>query len=321
MGRTGLLFSRRVHLNGRWLRRLLTAVILVALGACAGAGGDDRRATGRITVLDDAGVTVALAQPASRVVSLVPSATDIFVALGVQDRLVGRTDYDTDPRVADLPSVGGGLDPSLETLAALRPELVVAWAEAGPSTLRSQLEPLGIAVFGLRSQDTSDVFRSIDRLGHLVARDSAAAVLAHAVREGLAAVQASVADRPVPSVVYLVEHDPPMIPGPATFISQIIGVAGGRVVFPDVAALWPQISLEEIVRRQPDVLAFPELPSMVQFVSRIGDAPGWRDLAAVRTGRIILMPPELMSRPGPQIVEAAQVLRDRLHSGFGVSQP
>ena len=267
-----------------------------------------------ITTVDDTGREIILTAPAQRVVSLVPSGTDILMALGASHALVGRTDYDTASEIADLPSVGGGLDPSLERLVALNPDFVIAWAEAGPTSLRSQLEPLGVTVFGLRSQDTADVFRSIQRLGHVVGRDSAARHLAQHVRDVLSSVHASVADRRSPSVLYLVEHDPPMIAGPTTFVGQVIGIAGGTHAFPDVAALWPQVSLEEIVRRQPDVIVLPSLVSLQPFIDRLRQTPGWRDLRAVRTGRVVQIPPELLSRPGPQLAEAARLLRDRLHA-------
>ena len=291
------------------------ALLMVMVAGCGHAEPSRGMETADVvlSVVDDTDQLVELARPASRVVSLVPSGTDIMLALDAVDRVVGRTNYDTSPEVAHIPSVGGGLDPSMETLVALDPDLVIAWAEAGPSSLRMQLEPLGIAVYGLRSQDTADVFRSIARLGHLVGRDSAGQMLAGRIRDALAEVQASVRDRPTPSVLYLVEHDPPRVAGPDTFISQIIGVAGGRMVFPDLTAHWPQVSLEEIVRRQPDVLMLPRLEALGSFVDRLGTAPGWRELSAVRQQRVFQIPPELMSRPGPQIAEAARQLRDRLH--------
>jgi iron complex transport system substrate-binding protein len=286
--------------------------LLVVVAAC---GVGEPSPGGAIIVHDDADLRVELARPARRVVSLVPSGTDVVVALGAANRVVGRTDYDTAPEVAAVPSLGGGLDPSLEVLVALRPELVIAWAEAGPSALRGQLEPLGIAVYGLRTQDTAGVFRDIERLGRLVGCDSAALALAVRLRGELAAVRASVAGRPRPTVVYLVEHDPPLIAGRGTFISEIIGVAGGETAFPDVAALWPQISLEELVRRQPDVLVFPGLEGLEPVVERLRQAPGWRELRAVREGRVVRVPAELLGRPGPQLGAAARALRDLLHPG------
>lgn len=302
--------------RARWCRHGLLLAVTVA---CAPSDPRDDQGAGHfaVSVTDDTGVSVALSAPARRIVALVPSATDILVALGAVDRLVGRTNYDTAPEVADLPSVGGGLDPSLETLVALRPDLVVAWAEAGPSTLRSQLAPLGIVVFGLRSQDTSDVFAAIQRLGVLAGREASADALAARIRDDLRAIHASVAHLPTPSVVYLVEHDPPMVAGPATFVAQVIGVAGGRSAFPEVTSLWPQVSLEEIVRRQPEVIVVPALESFTGLRERMRVAPGWRELRAVREGRVVAIPPELVGRPGPQIVAAARVLRDRLHAGGG----
>jgi iron complex transport system substrate-binding protein len=255
------------------------------------------------------------------VISLVPSGTEILFALGAGDRVVGRTDYDRGTEVVDLPSVGGGLDPSLERLAALEPDLVVGWAEAGQSSLRAQLEPLGIAVFGLRTQDTSDVYRAIQRLGRMVGRDSASVVLRSRIRAELDEIRASVAGRTRPSVAYLVEHDPPMVPGTETFITQLIGVAGGDPVFPELVQLWPQVSLEELVRRQPDVLLFPDLESLDPVIARLPGTAGWRDLRAVREGRIERLPADLMSRPGPRLGEAARAVRDRLFPPSAATTP
>ncbi len=306
MGEGGLRFYR-------WVVALLVLGAGLSAGGCGGgAAAGDRAAEAAVVVVDDAGATVELARPARRVVSLVPSGTEILFALAAGDRIVGRTDYDRGAEFIALPSVGGGLDPSLERLAALQPDLVLAWAEAGPSSLRSQLEPLGIAVFSLRTQDTSDVYRAIERLGRLMGRDTASAALRSRIREELDAVRASVAGRPRPRVAYLVEHDPPMIAGTRTFITELIAVAGGDPAFPDVTPLWPQVSLEELVRRQPDVLLFPDLESLNPVIARLPATAGWRDLRAVQEGRVERVPADLMSRPGPRIGEAAREVRDRL---------
>lgn len=295
----------------------------VSLTGCRGGSPPDERAAAEVAVAaaDDTGAMVELDRPARRVVSLVPSGTEILFALGAGDRVVGRTDYDRGAEVLALPSVGGGLDPSLERLAILEPDLVITWAEAGQSSLRAQLEPLGIAVFGLRSQDTSDIYRAIARVGHLVGRDSAAAALASRIRDELDAVRASVAGRTRPRVAYLVEHDPPMIAGTGTFITQLIAVAGGDPAFPDVTSLWPQVSLEELVRRQPDVLLVPDLESLGPVIARLPATAGWREMRAVREGRVERVPADLLSRPGPRIGEAARAVRDRLFPDAAASRP
>src|SRR5690606_20328901 len=113
-----------------------------------------------------------LAEPARRVISLLPAGTEMLFALGAGETVVGRTRYDVDPHLAHLTSVGGGLDPSLESRVALEPDLVIAFESAGGSGIRPKIERLGIPVFAIRTQDTTDIYRNIERLGTLVGRDS-----------------------------------------------------------------------------------------------------------------------------------------------------
>ncbi|MBA4156197.1 MAG: cobalamin-binding protein [Gemmatimonadetes bacterium] len=300
-------------------------LLLLALAGCGSPEGrtarDGAAADSAVTVTDDAGRTVTLPRPARRVVALIPSATETLFALGAGDRVVGRTDYDEAPEAQHLPSVGGGLTPSLETLLSLRPELVVAWEENKSPALRQRLEEQGIAVFALRTRDTTDVFLTIERLGHLVGHDQAADSLSRSIRAGLAEVRASVQNRPHPSVFYIVWNDPPMTTGPNTFLAQVIGVAGGRTLFPDVQADWPTVSLEEIVRRQPDVVVRPVGEQRAHSAALLRDAPGWRDLRAVREGRVVEVSADLMNRPGPHLAEAARAMRDALHPDLASERP
>jgi iron complex transport system substrate-binding protein len=293
------------------LRRAALAAALALLGAC---GGADARAgapsAAAITLTDDAGHTVTLPRPARRVVSLIPSANETLLALGAGDRLVGRTDFDRGPGLDTLPSVGGGLSPSLERIAALRPDLVIGWETHKPQ-VRERLRELGIPVFAVRTEDTTDVFRTVRSLGRLTGRAAAADSLSARLRAELDAVRASVAGLPRPTVFFVVWNDPPMTAGPGTFISQVIGVAGGANVFADAAQPWPTVSMEEVVRRQPDAVVLPtgESGSPKTDVR----APGWRELKALRGRGPILLPADLVNRPGPRIGEAARALRDALH--------
>lgn len=305
--------------------RSLLPLLLTLLAACGetreGASPTPAAAEGAVAVVDDAGDTVRLPRPARRIVSLIPSANETLLALGAGDRIVGRTRYDEAPELAALPSVGGGLDPSLETLLSLRPELVIAWASEKRSAVRYRLEEMGIPVFAVDPQDTADVFRSIHALGALTGRSPAADSLAASIRGELEEVRTSVAGRPRPSVFFVVWNDPPMTAGPETFVAQLIGVAGGRTVFPDLRANWPQVSMEEIVRRQPEVVVLPVGEDGALSLERLRAAPGWRDLRAVREGRVATVPANLVSRPGPHVGEAARALRDAIGSAAGGARP
>jgi len=289
--------------------RIALAVLLVA-----GCGRTDARAgaaeSAAIVVTDDAGRVVRLARPARRVVALMPSGTETLIALGATAQIVGRTDFDTDPAVVALPSVGGGIDPSLERLLALRPDLVLGWETEKPQ-LRERLRELGIPVFAVRTTDTTDVFRAIGNLGRLTGHAPAADALAARIRGELAAVRASVAGLPRRSALFIVWNDPPMTVGPGTFVSQLIDVAGGRSLFPEVAQPWPTVSLEEIVRRQPDVVLVPVGESGSPRMDVKG--PGWRELRALRGRGPALLPADLVNRPGPRLGEAARRIRDAIH--------
>ena len=318
MGRTGFLSfaNRRRGARGGFLPLL---VLLLLLPACGGGDAPARAAAAppadsAVTLVDDAGRTVRLPRPARRVVSLIPSATEVLLALGAGDRLVGRTDFDHGPGVDSLPSVGGGMTPSIEAVAALRPDQVLGWETKGDQSTRRRLEELGIPVFAVEVDDTVGVFRTVASLGRLTGRAPAADSLAAGLRRELAEVRASVAGRPRPTVFFLVWNDPPMTAGAETFISQVLGVAGGRNVFADVAGEWPNVALEEIVRRQPDFVVLPlGEKGGAHDVDRLRGSPGWRELRAMREGRIVTIDSELMNRPGPRLGEAARTLRDRLH--------
>ena len=292
------------------------AAAVLALASCS----DDRQrpaaesaAEGAVSVVDDAGRTVTLPRPARRIVALMPSATETLLALGARDRLAGRTDFDAGMGIDSLPSVGGGLTPSVETIVSLRPDLVIGWETEGPAALRDRLTGVGIPVFAVKTEDTTDVFRAIRNLGRLTGLERAADSVSASLRGELEAVRRSVEGRPRPTVFYVAWYDPPTTAGPKTFITQLIETAGGSPAFPDATALWPNVSLEELVRRQPDFLVVPDAGAGGARVAELRRTPGWRELRAFSEGRAVTIPDRVVNRPGPRIGEAARALRDALH--------
>lgn len=290
------------------------ALAAAALVACAGGGGEGAPAD-PIVVVDAAGREVRLASPARRVVSLVPSVTETVLALGAGETLVARTRYDRDERLSGLPSLGGGLDPSVERLAALDPDLVVAWDQREDRGLRTRLAALGVPVYAAAVEDTADVFATIDRFGVLLDRPAAAGRLAGALRDSLAAVAAD-ARGPRPGVFYLIAGDPPRTAGSSTFIGQLIEIAGGRSAFPELEDGWPAVSLEAVVARGPEVVLLPVGPGLPGPEALAGQA-GWRDVPAVRSGRVVAIDADLVARPGPGIAAAARALQRGLARATG----
>jgi iron complex transport system substrate-binding protein len=305
--------------------RVLAALAAAVVEACHSDGRGPERRDGSnstevrdstIELKDDAGRSVRLVGPALRVISLIPSATETLIALGATENIVGRTRYDVAPEVAGVPSVGGGIDPSVEAVVRLHPDLVLAWDNDKRQEVQKKLMALGVAVFTLRTEDTSDLFRGITNIGRLTGRDSAARALAASIRQQFDDVRRSVAGRQSPRVFYVVFNDPPMTAGPATFIGQLISLAGGRSIFADTRQLWPSVSMEEIVLRDPDLLVVPTGEFRTNSVERFRGRPGWRDLRAVREGHVVTVSANLMSRPGPNIGKAARALRAAFYQEF-----
>src|SRR6266513_4393488 len=216
----------------RWAHRThLAGLLLFAMPACREAGRTPP--SGDLVVTDDAGRRVALAAPARRVVSLLPSFTELLFAIGAGDRLVGRTTWcDYPPAALAVPSVGDGMPPSVEAVAARRPDLVVLYRSGPNVTAAEQLERLGVRtmLFDLnRLEELGPVARRLGLLtGHQRAGDSLAAAL-----DSLAV------QLPIPStqsLVFVVWDNPPIVIGAGSYLDRLAALAGARNVFHDIGS-------------------------------------------------------------------------------------
>lgn len=294
-----------------------TPLLLVALlGACGGdarqAGGASDPAEAPAPVVDATGDTLALSAPPTRIVSLVPSVTDLLLAMGAGDRLIARTDFDEAASLDTLPSVGQGLTPNLEWLVARRPDLVVAWPDAGERDVVERLRELGVPVYGARLESVASVLRTSRDLGAMLALPAGDSV-ARSIEAGLDSVSLSVRGLPRPLVLYVLEGTPPYGPGADTFADELLGIAGGENLLAALGSGWLQVSLEEVVRRRPDVIVLQVRGDADGVLDRLKSAPGWRDLDAVREGRVVALDARLFDRPGPRLPAAAAQLARAIH--------
>lgn len=273
------------------------------------AGGGDAR-----TVVDDAGRTVSVAAPARRIVSLLPSFTELLFAMGAGDRLVGRTAWcDYPPAARAVPSVGDGMPPNVEAVAARRPDLVVLYRSGANLAPAEQLTRLGVPAVILRLDRLEDLGPAARVLGKLTGREAQAESLAVAM-DSLAAQAPAPSPR---SLVFIVWDNPPIVIGRGSYLDQLAGLAGARNVFADVSAPSAQVALETIAARDPDWIAVlsdsagPPPPPPPAFAAR----REWRAVRAVREGRFLTLPGSLFGRPGPRSGEAVRQLRARLEGG------
>jgi iron complex transport system substrate-binding protein len=264
----------------------LLLLVLSALLACASGEPTDEAES----VVGES-VPVSGQAPARRVISLVPSATLTLAALGAQDLLVARTDFDTATWVSALPSVGGGLQPSLEAIVAARPDLVIRFGGPQDTQTPQRLDDLGIAHLAVRPDGIDDVLSMIRLIGSVTGKEAAGDSLVHHLRSELEAVRRSAADRPPVRVAYVLGGTPPWVAGPGTYIHELVELSGGSNVFADLELLYAAASPEEFLGRAIDVVllargtAFPT------------------DLAG--TARIVEVSPAL-ELPGPGVAESAR---------------
>jgi cobalamin transport system substrate-binding protein len=294
-------------------RRSLVFVVIAILAAAFGCARSAPQARSKIVLIDGDRDTVRLSAPARRVISLVPSATDLILGLGRQGQLIGRTRYDKSPAIATVASVGGTIDPDLERVFALQPDLVLAWEGTKGTSQRQTLGAHGVPVYAVALRDSTALFKTVHDLGVMMAADSVAAALGASLRSQLDSVRSSVAGLPRPTVLFAIWGDPPMTIGPHTFIADLIRVAGGRNVFDDATIDWPRVTVEEIVHRAPDVVILSVGEDSTRGSEALRNKPGWRTLPAVRMGHVVEVPADLTNRPGPQFGAAARAFRNAIH--------
>ena len=275
-------------------------------------------------VVDDRGRSHDPSIPRARIVSLIPAMTETLISIGAGDRLVARTRYDEDPALANLPSVGGGIDPSLEFLARLDPDLVVLWASGASGVLlEDRLDEIGLDWYAAAIQTVDDFRRHARNVGRLVGLADAVDSVIARVEGDFEAAGRLWSGRESVEVVHVVQLEPPMTVGPGTFLDHVLATAGAVNAFGDIVGSWPLVSMEEVVRRDPDYVIVPvpgygtpEARSDYSdpSIERLRARPGWAAVPAVAAGRVISVDGSLFGRPGPRMGEAALYLATRLHA-------
>ena len=294
----------------RWAHRThLAGLLLLAATACG--RGSRAAPSGNLLVTDDAGRTVALARPPARIVSLSPAVTELLFALGVGDRLVGRTTWcDYPPAARQIPSVGDGLNPNIEAVVARHPDLVVLYRSALNETAATQLTRLGIPAVVVQQDRLEDIARASQLLGHLTGADRAGDSLAQSLQDLIAGKRPPA---PLARVAFVVWDNPPVVIGAGSYLDELAGLAGAANVFHDVAEASATVGLETIVARNPDLIvvlrdsATTQLPG---FIRR----PEWQAVRAVRDGRILYLTGSRFARPGPRAGQAVAEFRRRLEA-------
>jgi len=265
-------------------------------------------------VTDETGRSVRIPQPVRRIVSLAPSVTETLFALGLGDRIVGDTDFCDYPPEAKLKRrIGGPVDPNIEVIAALHPDLVVGARSINRLASVHSLEQLGIPVYGTDPRSVDEVLLSTERLGELLGAGDAGRSLLANLRARLSQIDRRLTGLPPQTVMMVVWLDPLISVGRNTFLEDALRRAGARSII-DTQQSWPNINLEEVIRLQPKYLIFSsDDPQQVQRqLAELQDRPAWRQLDAVRNRRFIVVS-EAISHPSPRLVDGIEQLAAALY--------
>ena len=246
-----------------------------------------------------------------RIVSLNPTTTELLFALGAADRLVGRSRWDVFPPDARrIPDVGDALRPNIERVLSAQPDLVVMYESPENVAAVERLRSAGINVLVLRIDLLSHLRTAIDTLGVLLGDTAHARQVRDTVFASLERVRAATAGLERPTVFWHVWDSPIITIGAGSFLTELVDIAGGRNVYADIGAPSATVSMEDIVRRNPDyVLAGPVT------AAHIAAAPQWRALPAVRAGRLAVFDTLIVGRPSVRVGEAALSIARLLHPG------
>ncbi len=286
---------------------IIAAFCILAMGVSANV------TEGEVTVIDALGREVKLELPIETIVSIAPSNTEILFALGLGDRVVGVTEACDYPKEAKSKPKVGQVEMNIEKIMEISPDLVVAVGSMQLPVIET-LSNLGIPVLALDPKTLRDVLDSIVLVGKATGTEDAAELLVQSLSNEIQGVRSkaalAVTKQARPRVFVEIWDDPLMTAGPGTFIDELIKVAGGENIAGDAGLEWPEFSVEVVIERDPDVII-----TVWTDKDDVLGRSAWKGISACKTRRIHRVNPDILTRPGPRLVQGLEVLLDIMHPG------
>ena len=285
--------------------RPLVAISLLLLSSCTTQQAPVTPAT------DDFGDPIVVKVAPQRVVSLNPATTEIVFALGAGGRLVGRTHWDAYPSEASsVPDLGSGIRPNVEAVLGARPDLVLLYASNDNRAAATALRTAGVNTLSLKIDSIAEFHRATRIIGALLGDSARGAAVSDSVRKTLARVRAATAALERPTVFWHIWDAPLITIARGSYMNELIDIAGGTNIYGDLADASPMVSIEDVLRRNPDyIITGPEGARKIAVDAR------WAEAGAVKAGRIIVADTMLVGKPSVRLGEAAASLAHMLHPG------
>lgn len=295
----------------------LTAVVVAGIAGCATStdgpdlGVETQGQEFPVALVDDIGREVTVTVEPLRIVSLAPANTEIVAELGLLDRVVGVTSFDDyPPEVSEIQVVGDFMAPNVEAVAATSPDLVLATGGIQAGTI-SQLEDMGAVVIAVDPVDLESLYASIRMVGAATGTDAEAEALVDGMTSDVADIEAAAAERAPVTAFVEIAQDPLFTTGSGTLIDDLLVRAGGVNTVQKEGYIG--YSVEQLLEDDPEVYLATE--GSMSDPSTLGERPGYDSLSAVAAGRVYILDDNLVSRPGPRVVEGLAQIYAALHVG------
>lgn len=268
-----------------------------------------------VKIEDNFGNKVTIEKEPMKIISLAPNNTEVLFALGLGDRVVGVTSYCDYPEEAKAKEIVGDFEGNnLEKIVELNPDLVLVYG-AGNEEDNKVLKDAGIKVLGFMPETIDAVIKDIETVGKATGKNKEAAELVEAMNNKKNEILEKVKGQEEVKVFYEIWHDPLMAAGKGSFMDELITLAGGKNIAEDAEGAYPQYDLEQLVERDPEVyLTAQDMPD--KTVESIKVRPGYEDISAIKNDRVYVFEgneANVVSRPGPRIIEALEVVAKAIH--------
>jgi len=284
---------------------ILTVVALVFLGPPLPVAAQSRDALGREILLE---------KPPERIIALAPSLTEILYFLGLGNKVVGVTQFSSyPPDAAQKPRVGSYIDLNVERIITLAPDLVIGTVDGNERQEVELLEQAGIAVYVVNPRNVGDLIETIQDVGSLCGVPQRAKAQSHQLASRVDRIVQKTRSLPKPLVFVQIQLKPIMTVNRETFHHDLIRLSGGRNMTGDEPVTYPRISLEEVIRRKPEVILISSMERQGRFEKARREWFRWTSIPAVQTGRVHLIDSDLIDRPSPRLIEGLETMATFVH--------
>ncbi len=297
---------------------LILGLVLVFLGkvGCgrrpsSGAKDSTQNTVDKVAYTDGIGRRVHIAKHPVRIISLAPNITETLYLLGAQDRLIGDTTQCNWPEAAKhKPKVGDLLNPNYEVILAAMPDLVIASTAGNDQNAVMKLANLGLPVYVAAPRTVPRIFQSVEDIGRITDCAEQGEKLIAQMKERLAIIERRIAGLPLTRAFFITWFDPLLAPGKNTFENDVLRLAGVVTITADINDYYPRYSLEQVLVKDPDVILTIEHQG--DPLPNFKATPGWKDLRAVKNGRVYFLS-EYLQHPSPLFIDGVEDLAKKLN--------